>query len=62
MVFNDKNIRSKYNIIRLWFIYLFYTFLFYVVLQYLLKFYYEDLSFVILLSSTFVQGSLSSRE
>jgi hypothetical protein len=36
--------------------------LFYVVLQYLLKFYYKDLSFVILLSSTFVQGSLSSRE
>jgi hypothetical protein len=36
--------------------------LFYVVSRYLLKSYYEDLSFVILLSSTFVQGSLSSRE
>jgi hypothetical protein len=36
--------------------------LFYVVLQYLLKFYYEDLSFVIILSSAFVQGPLSSRE
>jgi hypothetical protein len=33
--------------------------LFYVVLQYLLKFYYEDL---IILSATFVQGPLSSRE
>jgi hypothetical protein len=36
--------------------------LFYVVLQYLLKFYYEDLSFVIILLLTFVQGPLSSRE
>jgi hypothetical protein len=31
-------------------------------LQYLLEFYYEDLGFVILLSSTFVQDPLSSRE
>jgi hypothetical protein len=36
--------------------------LFYVILYNLLKFYYEDLSFVIVLSSTFVQDSLSSRE
>jgi hypothetical protein len=36
--------------------------LFYVILQYLLKFYYEDLSFVIMLLSAFVQGPLSSRE
>jgi hypothetical protein len=36
--------------------------LFHVVLQFLLKFYYEDLNFVIILSLTFVQDPLSSRE
>jgi hypothetical protein len=49
----------------IWFVYDSLTFdilYFYAILYNLLKFNYEDLTFVIVLTSTFVQGSLSSRE
>jgi hypothetical protein len=49
----------------IWFIYDSFTFgysLFYVTLYSLLKHNYEDLTFVTVLPSTFIQGSLSLRE
>jgi hypothetical protein len=59
IVFNDSNTLNQYNIEVIWFIYNLFTFdASYFTSYNLSEFNYEDLTFVIVLSLTFVQSSL----